>query len=196
MECPIKRIIVVCWLVLLGSHLNGMINEALRQQLLDMCAEDQQVRQALIKNATTTTEIAVQRVDEKNLKAMKEIIATYGWPGVSRVGTDGAQAAWLLVQHASDDHAFQKQCLVLLQQAAACNDVSSIDVAYLADRMLIAEGKKQCYGTQVDILQGCITVCPIEDAEHVDARRKALGLQPLAEYLKECQRILINKHEA
>jgi len=49
--------------------------------------------------------------DADNLLRMKEIIAKYGWTGKSLVGTDGATAAWLLVQHSDRDVAFQRLAL-------------------------------------------------------------------------------------
>jgi hypothetical protein len=50
----------------------------------------------------------LQAVDAANTARMKRIVAERGWPGRSLVGDDGAQAAWLLVQHADHDPAFQR----------------------------------------------------------------------------------------
>jgi hypothetical protein len=51
----------------------------------------------------------------KNTARLKEVVAKHGWPGKSLVGEDGAFAAWLLVQHADADAAFQKQRLELMK---------------------------------------------------------------------------------
>ena len=64
-----------------------------------------------------------------------------------------------------------------------------MDIAYLADRVLCGAGKKQKYGTQVTLKEGEFTPKPIEDEEHVDERRKELGLEPLADYLKMIARV-------
>ena len=62
--------------------------------------------------------------------------------------------------------------------------VSQIEVAYLTDRVLLAEGKKQVYGTQVG---EDYKPRSLEDEENVDKRKAAVGLPPLAEYLEEIE---------
>lgn len=92
---------------------------------------------------------------------------------------DGAQQAWLLVQHADADLAFQKDCLARLERAVAAGDASPADLAYLHDRVAVGEKRKQRYGTQYGP--------PIEDEANVDARRAAVGLGTLAEYQAEIE---------
>ena len=66
--------------------------------------------------------------------------------------------------------------------------MSQPNVASLTDRVLLAEGTKQRYGTQVTVVDGKWTPRPLEDEAHVDKRRAAAGLSPLAEYLKLIER--------
>jgi hypothetical protein len=56
----------------------------------------------------------------------------------------------------------------------------------LEDRILTREAKKQVYGTQLRLNQTTqrMELYPIEDEVNVDSRRAAVGLEPLAEYLK------------
>ena len=63
-------------------------------------------------------------VDADNLAWLKRVVTEVGWPGRSAVGEDGAHAAWLLVQHADRDPAFQRKCLELVTQATACGEAS------------------------------------------------------------------------
>ena len=113
---------------------------------------------------------------------MKGIIAAKGWPGKKLVGGDGAKAAWLLVQHADLDLAFQKECLALLEKAVAAGDADAIEHAYLHDRVAVAEKRPQRFGTQFN---GEQQPQPIEDEANVDARRKAIGLPSMDEYRKQ-----------
>ena len=76
---------------------------------------------------------------------------------------------------------FQKKCLTLME-AAPKGDVGGADVAYLTDRVLAGEKKPQRYGTQ---LGPGFKPLSIEDEKNVDKRCAAVGLGPLAEYLKE-----------
>ena len=51
-----------------------------------------------------------------------------------------------------------------------------------ADRVRIADGLPQVYGTQAHIGNGRLEFYPIEDAASVDQRRASLGMVPLSEY--------------
>ena len=50
----------------------------------------------------------------ENLPWLEQVVTGIGWPGKSRVGEDGARAAWLPAQLAKSDPAFQRRCLDLL----------------------------------------------------------------------------------
>ncbi len=125
-----------------------------------------------------------REIDRRNTARMKEIVNRYGWPGIALVGKDGEQAAWLLVQHADQDHAFQKRCLVLLTEAVKSGQAAAEHMAYLTDRVRVAEKQKQVYGTQLHYAGGRLEPEPIADEAHVDSRRQAVGLPPLAKYLE------------
>ncbi|RPI92451.1 MAG: hypothetical protein EHM40_12990 [Chloroflexi bacterium] len=147
-------------------------NKVLCFKLLWMAKNDQHERQAFLNGKPWNNQI-----DRRNTQIMKKIVAQYGWPGEKQVGQLGAQAAWLLVQHADHDRAFQKQCHSLLAEAVKRNDAQAKHLAYLTDRVCVGDGVPQIYGTQFEY--------PIADQEHVDERRAAVGLSSLAEYLAE-----------
>lgn len=126
----------------------------------------------------------LQKVDEANTAWLKGVVEKHGWPGYALVGKDGAQAAFLLVQHADRDREFQRKCLDLLAAAVKAKDAQPSHLAYLTDRVRVGAGEKQLYGTQLTQKDGELVPSPIEDEANVDARRKEVGLPPLAEYLK------------
>jgi hypothetical protein len=165
---------------------SGRYDNELRLELLQMVKEDQQTRektsQANFADSALMAEVV--EIDQKNTARMREIVNTYGWPSKGIVGKDGAHAAWLLVQHADLDHEFQKRCLKLMKEAAKKGEVSMKLVAYLTDRVLVAEGEKQIYGTQFETKNGELVPLPIEDEANVDKRRKEVGLPSLEEYKK------------
>ena len=102
------------------------------------------------------------------------------WPGKSLVGRDGALAAWLLVQHADLDREFQKQCLPLLAEAVKKGEAGPDHLAYLTDRVRVADKEKQVYGTQFRVDErGRVVLAPMEDSAHADLRREDAGLPPL-----------------
>ena len=126
---------------------------------------------------------AVKKADEENTARLGEIVAKHGWPTKTLVGKDGAHAAWLLVQHSDANVQFQRKCLDLMVKAPK-DEVSQTDLAYLTDRVLLAEGKKQLFGTQFTSSGGKWEPRPLEDPANVDKRRAEVGLPPLAEYVK------------
>jgi hypothetical protein len=130
---------------------------------------------------------AMDKADSENTAWLKTIVANRGWPGGILVGKDGALAAWLLVQHADADPKFQRTCLDLMVKLPK-DEVAQGNVAYLTDRVLLAEGKKQLYGTQFVPVDGRLQPRPLEDETNVDRRRAAVGLPPLAEYIREAEK--------
>jgi hypothetical protein len=81
---------------------------------------------------------------------------------------------------------FQKRYISLLRVAANSGEAKLKWLAFLEDRVLVGEGKKQLYGTQLIERKGIpgIHLEPIEDEANVDERRAKMGLGPLVEYLK------------
>jgi hypothetical protein len=154
---------------------------ALRRELLALVEEDQAAREEGVKSQFKD-KAAVARIeasDRKSTARLKEIVSAKGWPGKTMVGEDGAQAAWLLVQHADKDLSFQKQCLAKMAPLTKTGEVSAQSWAFLVDRVAIAEKRKQVYGTQFG-QDG--EPAPMEDPESVDARRKSVGLGTMADY--------------
>lgn len=121
-------------------------------------------------------------VDQRNREQLRAIIDQYGWPSKSNVGEKASHDAWLIVQHADNDLAFQRHCLDLMVQQPE-GEVAKEDIAYLDDRIRVNEGRQQLYGTQwkVDEQDGYIPE-DIEDFTNIDERRTAMGMEPFAEY--------------
>ena len=107
------------------------------------------------------------------------------------VGKVGAHNAWLLVQHCDEDKPFQKKCLKLMEALLPKGEVDKSDYAYLMDRVLVGEGKKQLYGTQTKIINGDIVPDPVEDEANLDKRRKEMGMMPMAEYVKMVRKMYL-----
>jgi hypothetical protein len=168
-------------------------NPALRRELLAMVAIDQKVREGMRLPMTPADVARMQEADVRHTARMKQILAMHGWPGRSLVGEDGAHAAWLLVQHA--DEQFMADSLSLMEQAVLKDEASRKDYAYLLDRVRMKQGKPQVYGTQfVSGPDGMPVLYPIEAAEHVDERRRAIGLPPMAEYEKKIREVYTPEH--
>jgi hypothetical protein len=162
-----------------------MVDEGLRDELLARAERDQAVRTVMSQAEPWPADLVEQMraVDDDNAAFLRAVVAEHGWPGRDLVGADGAQAAWLLCQHATGDVEFQRRCLDLLAEAVAVGQAESRHLAYLTDRVLVMQGRPQVYGTQYRRSGDSeLGPHPIEEADSVDERRAKVGLGPLAEY--------------
>lgn len=162
----------------------GWSNDSLRQQLLSLAAADQAVRQGAALADSMRDTAFVRRMaarDSLDAAALRAIIARFGWPRKSLVGARGAHAAFLIAQH---NASLQHEALARMRRLPA-GEVSPSDLALLEDRVLVSEGKPQRYGTQLRLSSDGrrMVFPPIEDVEHLDARRAAVGLPPIPVYL-------------
>ena len=145
-----------------------------------MMAEDQ--KELTGQSATNNSDARITR--------LKEIIDEHGWPTYDLVGEKGEEAAWVIAQHADLDPEFQQQALELLRDAVADGQASPGNLAYLEDRVAVAQGEPQTYGTQVGCQRtGPVPATPIKDEAGLEERRKEAGLDPYADYVAEMTEI-------
>jgi len=93
--------------------------------------------------------------------------------------------AWLLTQHADRTPELQRCVLDLItQQMSTLQERQNF--AYLTDRVRLADNQPQLYGTQVSVdeVQNKASPRMLADPATVDRRRAAMGLEPIADYLK------------
>jgi hypothetical protein len=169
----------------------GTINQALRNELLAMAAEDLKIREELAADGSLFEGYhpRMEMVHRKNAARLREIIDANGWPGHRLAGEKGARAAWLIAQHAIGEPDFQRACLVLLETASNQRDVPPWQPAYLDDRIRLFEGRLQRYGTQYEVSEdGTAVANNVEDPDTVDERRADVGLEPLAARLARVPR--------
>lgn len=123
-----------------------------------------------------------ESIDLQNTAQMRILVADIGWPYISMVGYEGASNAWLLVQHADHDPAFQQMCLELMKSAPV-EEVPRNHIAFLEDRIAVGKGLPQLFGTQFQRdSNGELKPHLIADPKNVDERRKKMWLGPLKDY--------------
>jgi hypothetical protein len=145
-------------------------DEALREELLAMVA---------VRPDRDTLRVYGER--------LWEILDDYEvWPGRRLVGDDGSRAAWLIAQYSIEDPGLQKRCLEALEVAVAYGDGDPVQHAYLVDRVRMADGLDQLYGSQfVTGADGELAPWPVDDLAKVEARRRRLGLGSFADHAAE-----------
>jgi hypothetical protein len=159
------------------------LNETLRAELIHMDDHDQAVRTELAADGSLYEGYhpRMAAVHDANADRLRAIIREHGWPTEPLVGIDGVKAAHRIAQHSINHPEFMHECRQLLDVASACGEVPRWQVAYMDDRIRVYEGLPQRYGTQWRDGPTGLEPYPIDDAAHVEARRAALGLPPLAE---------------
>ena len=123
----------------------------------------------------------INRKDSINVIKVCNILDTRGWPGPDVVSLTGAQALFLVIQHANIR--IQEKYQPMMRDAVKDHRAQPSALALLEDRVALREGRKQIYGSQVGMDNGKYYLSPLEDPDHVDERRASVGLQPLANYL-------------
>lgn len=122
---------------------------------------------------------------DRNARELAAVVEEHGWPGTSLVGSDGAEAAWLVLQHAIGHPELLRRCSPLLWEAAKRGEAEPRHAALLEDRIRFFEGRPQRFGTQLDWDEnGELSPGAVEGPERVDLRRAEVGLAPLEEDLR------------
>jgi hypothetical protein len=170
------------------------VYKTLQKELEQIYDDDQKVREDLDsiveKYQNTNNSYKVDSVsklmrknDAQNQQKVVKIIDKYGWLGSEEIGQKANEALFVVIQHA--DLTMQKKYFPIMKDAIKMKKVKPSDLAYLEDRMLIRQGKKQIYGSQfMSMEQGTGFLLPVIDPDNLDKRRKSVGLEPIEQYLK------------
>lgn len=125
-------------------------------------------------------------MEEKNMKENEmrlfELLDKYGWPTASEVTEYAAAGAALVINHTT--YAIRSKYFPMLEEAFKNGEAQPLRYAKMRDRLLVEEGKKQLYGTQIKFENLVRKPHSIQDPENVDKRRAEIGLGPLKPYLK------------
>jgi hypothetical protein len=120
--------------------------------------------------------IGGESADEATWTWLRTIVDQFGWPGFAAVGPDGAEIAYMLLQLAPIE--FRLHCLPLLAGAVLVGDANPVNLAYLLDSVLAADGRPQLFGTHYILGGGKVVRCPVDDPARVTARQSHLGINP------------------
>jgi hypothetical protein len=170
-------------------------NNDVRLKLLDVQSKDQSIRfiyqelkekypydNDLVKSAGEK----MKKIDIESADAVAKIIDKYGWLGKDKIGKQANETLFLGIQHI-DDLVVQSKYLPVVKDAVKKGDAEPWHLAFLTDRILMNQGKKQVYGTQKILTKNPETsyIIPLENPEKVDELRKEIGLDSLNDDLQE-----------
>lgn len=126
-------------------------------------------------------------IDCDNTAWLKTQLIRIGWFTIPKYGTEADMAAWHLVQHADKEPSFQREMLDKLL-ALPPGQTNRQRLGLLFDRVALAEGHLQRYGTGGQCKDGHFTPFESEDPDNLDKRRASLGMEPIADYIKTTSR--------
>jgi len=112
------------------------------------------------------------------------------WFDSRTFGASADRASWLLAQHADLNTALQVDVLRRLERLARDGGTNASNFAYLWDRVAVAEGRPQRFGTQMECVGDANQPTGgLEDADRVEERRAELRMQTYASYLEVMARL-------
>jgi hypothetical protein len=118
-------------------------------------------------------------LNKVNLAKIREM----GFPPKEEVGVGNLTSMIMVIQHSTLD--VQKEFFPAVKKMADKGDIRKEIFALLTDRILVSEGKKQIYGSQVKTdSTGKQVFFPMEDELNVNKRRAEMGLEPIEAYAK------------
>ena len=166
-----------------------MKKRKLAGEIIKMVNEDQKARFGWFKaKDKKKAGLKIRNIDKRNTIRAKEIIKKHGWPSFDLIGKRASKSFWLLIQHADLDLKFQEKCLKLLKKSVKSKQAFPRNEAYLTDRVLVHQGKKQKFGTQFIKKGDKLVSQPIADKKNVNKRRKTYNLDTLEENIKRMQK--------
>ena len=161
------------------------MNLGLQSALLEMLKRDTDVRRAFGVSPDQENRQALLKMDRIHTAQVKALMLEHGWLTPSVVGEDGATAFFILVQHADQDRNFQRLALLELEKAVSIGQAKPEFLAFLTDRLKVADGLPQVYGTQMRVVGDKLEPFETEDVENLNARRSSVGLESFEAYLEK-----------
>ena len=119
-----------------------------------------------------------------NIKKVKEILGTEGWPDTTLIGQRGNEIICRILQHS--DQETREYYIPRMKQAVLDKKLAARWLVRAEDRIATDKGELQIYGGQMKWYPKTKTfnVWPVYDPVNIDKRRAEIGLIPIAEHLK------------
>lgn len=151
-----------------------------------------------LEEMVTTDQVAASRWEDKwavykdsvftnHKMRVENMFKDYGFLGFDKVGEDGSNNFWLIIQHCDKFPEFQMEILEAMEKEVKNKNADPNNYAYLYDRVLVNAGQKQKFGTQIDYdVETTGRAFPkfgLIDSTNVDKIRGEYSLGPLKDYL-------------
>jgi len=175
-------------------HFEKMKYPQIAQELYKMYVEDQKVRENYIENVkpkysrdSKEYKLALRQIlktDSINSIKLDSILGILNaWPKISDFDEQVSSFAFYFFQHS--DISFQKKYFSQIDKYAKDNELIRKNYAYMKDRFLINNDKKQLFGTQFEYNDDkTYTNYPIDNYLLLDSLRFSHGLISMKSHMK------------
>ena len=148
------------------------------------------LRDSLMKiHGSESKEVQTQQeIYEKNHivneRKEKSILGKYGWPTKEMIGEQGNWTICNVIQHS--DNEVRIKYLPMMRKAVKDKKLEPRFLVRAEDRIATEKGELQIYGGQMKFYPETksFNLWPVYDPVNIDKRRAEIGLQPIAEFLK------------
>ncbi len=113
-------------------------------------------------------------IRKENQLYLENIITEKGFPTIQKVGEEACFSAFKIIENSEHDIDFQEYCLKIMIQEYKNSEIPSTYIAILQDKILLARGKKQIFGTQLTNKNAKKKVRNIKDKEKLEKRQKVM----------------------
>ena len=130
----------------------------------------------------------LEELHRANASRLRQIIAVFGWPGVTLVGEKGAQAAWRIALHSIAEPEFMRQCRDLhrrrladsaTRRAGSSPSSTTASASTKAGRSVMARSCATARRASSRI--------PLENESRINSMRMQAGLPPMAQTLAKAR---------
>ena len=159
-------------------------DQSVRQQMMALTkAVTVEGRMDLIDSLLAVNELQA-RVDAEN-GAVVDSLLQGGVP--EKLAPESYKTIWIVIDHAPLE--MQEKYLPLVEQMATQRLIKASEYACLFDRVAMHQNRPQRFGSQsvqfgeLDAMR--LYLWPVEEPEKLDELRASMGMQPLADYLRQ-----------
>lgn len=159
-------------------------DQSVRHQMLALTKAVTAEGQMNLVDSLIATHELLERIDAEN-GAIVDSLLQDGMP--ANLAPESYKTIWIVIDHAPLE--MQEKYLPMVEQMAVQQLIAASDYACLFDRVAMYQNRPQRYGSQSvqfgqsDAMR--LYLWPVEDLEKLDALRVEMGMQPIADYLRQ-----------
>jgi len=116
-------------------------------------------------------------IRNENQVALQAMIEKNGFPTISKVGDDACYAAFKIIENSTHNVMFQENCLKIMLEEYKTGEIPPQYIAILQDKILIANGKKQIFGTQISEKSKKQKIEPVIDKDKLNSRQMIMQIK-------------------